>query len=92
METEDPPGTSYSTAMADRLLTQKQVAEKLRVSVRTVSGWRTKGGGVPFVRLNARVVRYRISDLEAWLEARLVTSTSDPSPTSAKPIRHRFRP
>ena len=63
------------------LLTENEAAKYLRVSVRTVQGWRCSGGGPPFVRLG-RLVRYRDTALEAWLGMREVTSTSQLSGTS----------
>ena len=38
---------------------------------------RTKGGGPAFIRLSARKIAYRRSDLDSWIEAQLRTSTSD---------------
>ena len=60
------------------LLTERQAAELLNVSSRTLQAWRLRGGGPRFVRLSGRAVRYRNSDLAAYIEARTVTSTSDP--------------
>lgn len=36
-----------------------------------------RGDGPPMVRLSARMVRYRRSDVEAWLASRTVRSTSE---------------
>lgn len=44
--------------------------------VATLNGWRTKGGGPPFVKIN-RSVRYRLVDLENWLADRVVNSTAE---------------
>jgi excisionase family DNA binding protein len=52
----------------DRLLTQDEAAEYLRVSPRTLQRWRTEAGtGPPWHRAGRRVV-YRQRDLDAWLE------------------------
>ncbi len=50
----------------------KEVAEFLDVPERTVLVWRTKktGTGPPFAKFG-RHVRYRRSDLEAWVNAKL---------------------
>ena len=46
-------------------------------AVRTLSNRRTSGGGIPFVRLGRRI-RYRKSDIDAWLDsAPVLSSTSD---------------
>lgn len=59
------------------LLTTRQAAEYLAYEVRTLESWRLRGGGPVFVRVSAKSVRYRLSDLEAWIEERLRKSTSD---------------
>lgn len=60
------------------LLTEKQAAELLGFSRRTLQGWRSEGGpGLPFVRISKGCVRYRRSDIEAWILSQLRTSTAD---------------
>ena len=59
-----------------RLLTQDEVAELLKLSVRTVERLRVSGTGPKFLRI-LRSVRYRPSDVEAWLASRLRGSTSE---------------
>jgi predicted DNA-binding transcriptional regulator AlpA len=56
----------------NELLSQREVAVRLGVSARTVEGWRARGVGPPYLRLSARAVRYRSSDLEQWLARRRV--------------------
>lgn len=52
------------------LLDEKQAAEHLTVSPGTLSVWRSTGRyNLPFVKVG-RMVRYRLSDLDAWLDAR----------------------
>lgn len=41
----------------------------------TLNTLRCRGGGPPFVKLGRRVV-YRVADLRAWRDARLVTNTA----------------
>lgn len=48
------------------LLTPEQVSDLLKVSVDRLAQWRTRGQGPKFVKLE-RLVRYRASDIEAWL-------------------------
>ncbi len=49
-----------------------QAAEFLTVSVGTLEVWRsTKRYAIPYIKCG-RLVRYRRSDLEAWLESRRV--------------------
>ena len=59
----------------DELLTEIQAADLLRLSVRTLQAWRTKGFGPAFVRAG-RAVRYRHRDLIVWIEVNTVSPTS----------------
>lgn len=53
----------------------KGAAEQLGWAPNTLEKRRVTGDGPPFVKLG-RSVRYRVSDLEAYLAARVVASTS----------------
>jgi len=57
------------------LLTEIQAAELLNLSTRTLQSWRIKGGGPRFLKLG-RAIRYRVADLNEWLEARALAHTS----------------
>jgi predicted DNA-binding transcriptional regulator AlpA len=50
------------------LLTEKDVAKSLRVSVATVRRWRTHGGGPRFCKIGASV-RYRPADVSTFVSA-----------------------
>jgi predicted DNA-binding transcriptional regulator AlpA len=65
-------GNHQASHSTNELLSQRQVAMRLGVSARTIEGWRARGVGPPFLRLSARAVRYRSSDLEQWLDRRRV--------------------
>jgi hypothetical protein len=56
-----------------RHLTTEELAERLGVKPRTVDNWRFTGYGPPYLpgRGN-RGVRYRVADVEAWEESRIV--------------------
>lgn len=56
--------------MKDRFMTGKQLAELLHVSVRTLEGWRLKGGGPPFARFG-KVVVYDKIDVDLWINERI---------------------
>jgi len=62
--------------MQTQLLDQGEAAKRLRLSERTLERLRLSGGGPCFVKAG-RSVRYRETDLEAWIAARIVGSTSD---------------
>ncbi len=49
------------------LLTEMEVARMLSLSPRTLQGYRYRGGGPAFVRIGARAIRYRTSDLLRWM-------------------------
>lgn len=48
-------------------LTQREVADLLRVPVRTVEDWRLTRSGPPWVKLG-RHVRYEQAELLAWVK------------------------
>jgi excisionase family DNA binding protein len=54
-------------AKNDELLTVQQLAELLKVPVSTVYRWRYLGVGPRGIRVSGRHVRYRRSDVEAYL-------------------------
>lgn len=58
-------------ACDELLLTPKEVARRLRVSVQSLAVWRsTKRHGLPFTKIG-RLVRYRESDVRSFIERRL---------------------
>jgi predicted DNA-binding transcriptional regulator AlpA len=59
-----------------RLLTQREAADLLRLSERTLERLRVTGTGPVYVKANRRVL-YREVDLEAWIAKRIVGSTSE---------------
>jgi len=58
------------------LLTRREAAALLRLSQRTLERLRVTGLGPRFVR-TGRLVRYRQDDLDTWVNARVVGSTSE---------------
>lgn len=56
-------------------LRAKEAAAYLHLSPGTLADWRVKGFGPQFGKIG-RVVVYRLSDLDAYVEASLVHSTS----------------
>jgi hypothetical protein len=57
------------------LLNQQEAAEFCRLSPRTLERWRCRGGGPVYRKLGRRVL-YRPADIDAWIAARVRTSTS----------------
>ncbi len=69
-----------STSPLDEIMTTIEAAEYLRLSKFTLEGMRVKGGGPRYAKLSKGrgrgAVRYRRADLDAWVAACLVESTS----------------
>lgn len=60
------------------LMTRFQAAAYISVRPQTLACWATTGRhNLPFVRVG-RSVRYRKSDLDAWMAARTTTHASQP--------------
>ena len=55
--------------MTEKLMTSKQVADYLGVSEGTMYEYRALGIGPKYMRIGGRLVRYRLCDVDAWLEA-----------------------
>ena len=60
--------------MIDDLLTETDVAKKLRVTLGCLRRWRLERRGPKFLKLGA-LVRYRPDDIADWLESRPVGGT-----------------
>ncbi|MCO6387932.1 AlpA family transcriptional regulator [Aliihoeflea sp. 40Bstr573] len=58
-------------------LTTEEAAAYCRQSRSTFEKLRHFGGGPCFIRLSARAIIYRRTDLDAWLAAKARNSTSD---------------
>ena len=56
-------------------LTEKQVAQHLGVSVRTLQAQRQRGSGIPYLKIG-RSVRYASADVERYLIQQRRSSTS----------------
>jgi len=61
----------------DRLINENEAAAFIGYSVRSLQGWRVKGGGPKFIKVSARSIRYRRRDLIEWADARLCSHTSE---------------
>ena len=58
----------------DRLLTRREVEDRFGITKRFLEVAVMRGNGPPFVKVG-RLVRYRASDLRAWIEAQTVRAT-----------------
>lgn len=71
--------TSESTCCRP-LQTANQVAVQLTITIDTLARWRRLGKGPKFLKFGrgrSAVVRYRPEDVDAFVKASLLTSTSD---------------
>ena len=59
---------------ASQFLTTKRAAEYLGLRPNTLEAWRCRGGGPRYVKLG-RAVRYRVTDLNDWIESRTRENT-----------------
>jgi hypothetical protein len=63
-----------------RHLTEEEFADRQRVDVQTAAGWRKDGTGPAYLLLTEsrtkQTIRYRLADVEAWEESRLVVPGS----------------
>lgn len=58
--------------MNEALLTEREVSEQTNLSVLTLQKWRWLNTGPPWLKLGG-AVRYKRSDVDAWLASRTVT-------------------
>lgn len=65
--------------MNSDILNTREAAAYTRLARPTLERFRLTGEGPRYAKLGG-AVRYRRRDLDAWLESRLVTSTSDSRP------------
>jgi excisionase family DNA binding protein len=71
--------------MTDRLLTARQVADRLCVSPETVLRW-TRRGELPAIRLPGGAIRFRADEVEGWLQERATSSRgASTTPVDAAP-------
>ena len=70
--------------MTQIYLTRRQVAELYPISEHTLAALASKGLGPPFFKPTDKVL-YRSQDVEAWIEAAIVTPTSPLVPSAGQP-------
>lgn len=61
--------------MENQLLTPDEAGAQLGLSTGALAQLRYMGAGPCFIKLTAKAVRYRQSDLDAWIAAKTRTST-----------------
>jgi predicted DNA-binding transcriptional regulator AlpA len=60
--------TAIERATVAEYLDTADAAVYLGISKSRLEGWRCKGrdGGPPYVRISARIIRYKRSEIDAW--------------------------
>jgi predicted DNA-binding transcriptional regulator AlpA len=71
------PSSQKLAAMAILLLTPKEAAKLLKVSLSWLAKARTRGDGPPYIRISPRSIRYTEATLMQWMKSRQRTSTSE---------------
>lgn len=69
----------------EKLLTTRDAAALLCVSVAFLERDRWAGARIPFVKIGSRAVRYRLSDLEQFIVARRSSAMTDAPSTASEP-------
>ena len=57
------------------LLTIEEVCEILKVKDRTLEKWRITGCGPKYVKLTPKLVRYRLKDIEEFIDNKTIQNT-----------------
>ncbi len=70
-------GQSHSIGTTPRLLTIKQVADRLTVSVGCLRAWRIRGEGPPAIRVGS-ALRWDEREVEAWLNVAVANQADWP--------------
>lgn len=73
----DSQSSYHDAVRREPLLTTKEAARFLGVSTAFLERDRWAGARIPFVRVGARAVRYRVAVLEAYISGQTRTSTAD---------------
>lgn len=64
--------STTATDFNDRLLTPQETAEFFGTTVEALAYNRHVGRGLPYVKVSAQRIRYRLSDLRAYLDEHTV--------------------
>ena len=68
-------GDAMINKSATNMLNTDQAAYYLGLARATLEAWRTRGGGPAFCKLG-KAVRYRLTDLDAFILSRVKTNTA----------------
>ena len=66
-----------TSSEAKELMTTEEVAALLKVAPATLSDWRHDRKGPQYYKINGRMIRYKLSEVLAWLEQSLESVKPD---------------
>jgi len=58
--------------ISNKLITASDVKDQIGTSVNTLANWRSEGVGPKYIKVG-HMVKYRQSDIDAWLTSKTVT-------------------
>jgi hypothetical protein len=90
MTTKSPVEADKSRPQSIHHLSQLDLARRWAISPRTLERWRWTGEGPRYVKLVGRIV-YRLEDIEAFENARMHDSTSQPVSDDGASLTHEVR-
>ena len=68
---------NWGTSLNNKLVTTEQAANYICMSKAFLERDRWAGARIPFIKVGSRAVRYRLSDLDTFLDQQVRQSTSD---------------
>jgi len=77
------------TTMPETFLNTRKAANWIGYKPETLRQWRTNGIGPPYIRVLGKLVRYRASDVERWMDEQVQQTDGQKKP--GRP-RKRLRP
>ena len=80
MSLEHSPAREHG--QQQQFLTERETAELLRISARTLQRWRLSGAGPPFCAFGGRRL-YELDVVMSWAKSQRRRSTSDPGTEAA---------
>jgi excisionase family DNA binding protein len=63
--------------MENEILTQAEAAKYLRISERTLRRWQDERIGPPFAKAGNKLIRYRKSRIDEWLDSPVGTEETN---------------
>ena len=75
--------------MPETFLDTRQVARWLRYKEETLRQWRSNGIGPPYIRVLGKLIRYRQSDVERWMDEQVQQTNGQKKPGRPRKLQRR---